>query len=176
MDTPDLRYPVGEFRFPKSVSPQELALFIDEIAETPERMRAAITGLSEPQLDTPYRPGGWTVRQLAHHVPDSHINSYVRFRLALTEDEPVIKPYEEARWAELPDARTAPVEMSLALLENLHARWVPLLRSLSDAEWKRTFRHPELGLVSLENNAALYAWHGRHHVAHITRLRERMGW
>jgi len=176
MDTPDLRYPVGEFRFPKSVSPQELALFIDEIAETPERMRAAITGLSEPQLDTPYRPGGWTVRQLAHHVPDSHINSYVRFRLALTEDEPVIKPYEEARWAELPDARTAPVEMSLALLENLHARWVPLLRSLSDVEWKRTFRHPELGLVSLENNAALYAWHGRHHVAHITRLRERMGW
>jgi len=176
MDTPDLRYPVGEFRFPKSVSPQELALFIDEIAETPERMRAAITGLSEPQLDTPYRPGGWTVRQLAHHVPDSHINSYVRFRLALTEDEPVIKPYEEARWAELPDARTAPVEMSLALLENLHARWVPLLRSLSDVEWKRTFRHPELGLVSLENNAALYAWHGRHHVAHVTKLRERMGW
>jgi len=176
MDTPDLRYPVGEFRFPKSVSPQELALFIDEIAETPERMRAAITGLSEPQLDTPYRPGGWTVRQLAHHVPDSHINSYVRFRLALTEDEPVIKPYEEARWAELPDARTAPVEMSLALLENLHARWVPLLRSLYDVEWKRTFRHPELGLVSLENNAALYAWHGRHHVAHVTKLRERMGW
>ena len=176
MDNPDLRYPVGEFHFPKSVSVQELAQFIDEIAETPARLRAAITGLSDAQLDTPYRPCGWTVRQLAHHVPDSHINSYVRFRLALTEDEPVIKPYQESRWAELPDARSMPVEASLALLENLHARWVPLLRSLSAADWKRTFRHPELGLVSLENNAALYAWHGRHHVAHITKLRERMGW
>jgi len=176
MDTPDLRYPVGKFRFPESVSAQELALFIDEIAETPAHMRAAVTGLSESQLDTPYRPDGWTVRQLAHHVPDSHINSYVRFRLALTEDEPVIKPYEEGRWAELPDARSMPVGPSLELLENLHARWVPLLRSLSGAEWKRSFRHPELGLVSLENNAALYAWHGRHHVAHITKLRERMGW
>jgi DinB superfamily len=176
MDTPDLRYPVGQFRFPKSVSAEDLARFIEQIADTPARMRAAIAGLADDQLDTPYRPGGWTVRQLAHHVPDSHINSYVRFRLALTEDEPVIKPYEESRWAELPDARTLPVEMSLALLENLHARWVPLLRSLSGADWKQSFRHPELGLVSLENNAALYAWHGRHHVAHITALRERMGW
>jgi hypothetical protein len=176
MDTPDLRYPVGEFRFPESVSGQELAVFIDQIAATPARMREAVAGLSDTQLDTPYRPGGWTVRQLAHHVPDSHINSYMRFRLALTEDDPVIKPYEEARWAELPDARTLPVEPSLALLENLHARWVPLLRSLSDAEWKRSFRHPALGPVRLEQNAALYAWHGRHHVAHITRLRERMGW
>jgi hypothetical protein len=172
----DLRYPVGEFKFPESVSAQELAVFIDQIAEAPPRMRAALAGLSESQLDTPYRPGGWTVRQVAHHVPDSHINSYVRFRLALTEDEPVIKPYEESRWAELSDARGMPVEPSLVLLESLHARWVPLLRSLSDAEWKRSFRHPELGLVSLEQNAALYAWHGRHHVAHITALRERMGW
>jgi hypothetical protein len=172
----DLRYPVGKFRFPESVSAQELALFIDQIEEAPARMRGAIAGLSDSQLDTPYRPEGWTVRQLAHHVPDSHINSYMRFRLALTEEEPVIKPYEEKRWAELPDARSMPVEPSLALLESLHARWVPLLRSLSDADWKRTFRHPELGLVSLEKNAALYAWHGRHHVAHITALRERMGW
>ena len=176
MDTPDLRYPVGEFSFPQSVSAQELALFIDQIADAPARLRGAIAGLSDSQLDTPYRPGGWTVRQLAHHVPDSHINSYMRFRLALTEEEPVIKSYEEKRWAELPDARTAPVEVSLALLESLHARWVPLLRSLTDTEWKRTFRHPELGLVSLENNAALYAWHGRHHVGHVTALRERMGW
>jgi DinB superfamily len=176
MDTPDLRYPVGEFRFPESVSAQALTRFIDQIADTPARMRAAIAGLSDAQLDTPYRPGGWTVRQVAHHVPDSHINSYVRFRLALTEDQPVIKPYEESRWAELPDARTLSVEASLALLENLHARWVPLLRSLSGADWKRSFRHPELGLVSLENNAALYAWHGRHHVAHITALRQSMGW
>jgi DinB superfamily len=176
MGTPDLRYPVGEFRFPELVSAQDLARFIDEIDETPARMRSAIASLSESQLDTPYRPGGWTVRQLAHHVPDSHMNSYVRYRLALTEDEPIIKPYQEERWAELPDARTLPVEVSLVLLESLHARWVPLLRSLSDKEWKRSFRHPELGLVSLENNAALYAWHGRHHVAHITALRERMGW
>ena len=172
----DLRYPVGKFRFPDSVSAQELTTFIDQIAETPARMRAAISGLSDSQLDTPYRPGGWTIRQLAHHVPDSHMNSYVRVRLALTEDEPVIKPYEEGRWAELADARSLPVEPSLVLLESLHARWVPLLRSLSDAEWKRGFHHPELGRVSLENNAALYAWHGRHHVAHITSLRERMGW
>jgi len=172
----DLRYPVGQFHFPDSVSAQDLTRFIDQIAQAPACMRAAITGLTDAQLETPYRPGGWTVRQLAHHLPDSHINSYVRFRLALTEDQPVIKPYEEKLWAELPDARTLPVEMSVALLENLHARWVPLLRSLSAADWKRSFRHPELGLVSLENNAALYAWHGRHHVAHITKLRERMGW
>lgn len=172
----DLRYPVGEFHFPEAVSARELATFIDQIDETPGHMRTAVAGLSDSQLDTPYRPGGWTVRQLAHHVPDSHINSYTRFRLALTEDEPVIKPYEEARWAELADARTLPIEPSLALLESLHARWVPLLRSLSDAEWKRTFRHPELGLVRLEQNAALYAWHGRHHVAHITALRKRNSW
>jgi DinB superfamily len=172
----DLRYPVGKFDFPKSVSAQDLTEFIDQIAETPSRMRAALAGLSESQLDTPYRPEGWTLRQLAHHVPDSHMNSYVRYRLALTEDEPVVKPYDESRWAELPDARSMPVEPSLLLLEYLHARWVPLLRSLSASEWKRNFRHPDLGLVSLEKNAALYAWHGRHHVAHITALRERMGW
>jgi hypothetical protein len=176
MDIPDLRYPVGKFRFPESVSAQELAVFIDRIAETPAKMREAIAGLSDTQLDTPYRPGGWTVRQVAHHVPDSHMNSYVRFRLALTEESPVIKPYEEGRWAELSDARSMPVEPSLVLLESLHARWVPLLRSLSAADWKRSFRHPELGSVTLENNAALYAWHGRHHVAHITALRQRMAW
>jgi DinB superfamily len=172
----DLRYPIGRFHFPKSVGTEELSEFIDQIAATPAQLRTAVTGLDDSQLDTPYRPGGWTVRQLAHHVPDSHLNSYVRFRLALTEDEPVIKPYEEKLWAELADARSMPVEPSLALLESLHARWVPLLRSLSPAAWKRTFRHPELGLVSLENNAALYAWHGRHHVAHITVLRERRNW
>ena len=172
----DLRYPVGEFRFPESVTAADLAAFIDQIAETPARLRDAVSALSESQLDTPYRPGGWTVRQLAHHVPDSHMNSYVRFRLALTEDTPIIKPYDESRWAELPDARSLPVAPSLALLESLHARWVPLLRSLSETDWKRSFRHPELGAVSLENNAALYAWHGRHHVAHITALRQRMAW
>jgi len=176
MENPDLRYPVGRFSFPETISAGDRAVFIGQIAETPANLRAAVGGLSEEQLDTPYRPGGWTVRQVVHHFPDSHINSYVRFRLALTEDEPTIKPYEESRWAELPDARTGPVEVSLRLLECVHARWVALLRSLTDAEWKRAFRHPELGLVSLEQNAALYAWHGRHHVAHIRKLRQRMDW
>ena len=175
-DEVDLQYPVGRFEFPRDVSSQDRARFIQEIAETPSNLRAAVTGLSAEQLDTPYRPGGWTVRQVVHHVPDSHLNSYVRFRLALTEDEPTIKPYEESKWAELADARTAPIETSLVLLESLHERWVLLLGSLSDADWRRQFRHPELGVVSLEKNLALYAWHGRHHVAHITSLRERMGW
>jgi hypothetical protein len=176
MDTPDLRYPVGKFTFPDAVTPQERARLVEEIAEAPARMKAVVAGLSDEQLNTPYRPGGWTVRQVVHHVPDSHLNSYIRFRWALTEDVPVIKTYHEDRWAELSDARTAPVADSLALLESLHARWGALLSSLSDQDWKRTFRHPELGPVSLEKNAALYAWHGRHHVAHIRRLRERMGW
>jgi hypothetical protein len=176
MDTPDLRYPVGKFTFPHAVTPPERASFVEQIAEVPARMKAVVAGLSNEQLDTPYRPGGWTVRQVVHHVPDSHLNSYVRFRLALTEDDPPIKAYHEDRWAELSDARTAPVADSLALLESLHARWGALLSSLSDHDWKRTFRHPELGPVSLEKNAALYAWHGRHHVAHIRGLRERMGW
>lgn len=135
-----------------------------------------VAGLNDQQLDTPYRPGGWTVRQLAHHVPDSHLNSYVRFRLALTEDEPTIKPYYEDRWAELPDARTAPIHTSLALLGSLHERWVLLLRSMAPEQFARTFRHPELGLMTLDKNLALYAWHGQHHVAHIAGLRERMRW
>lgn len=176
MDTPDLRYPVGKFRIPENVSRDERAIFIDQIAEAPSKLRAAIDGLNDQQLDTPYRPGGWTLRQVVHHVPDSHLNSYVRFRLALTEDEPAIKGYYEDRWAELPDARTMPIAPSLSLLDSLHSRWVSLLRSLSDADWKRAFRHSDLGLVRLEQNAALYAWHGRHHVAHIANLRERMGW
>ena len=176
MDTTDLRYPIGKFQFPEAVSAGDRRRFIDEIAEAPAHLRAAVAGLSETQLETPYRPGGWTVRQVVHHVPDSHLNSYVRYRLALTEDDPVIKPYAEDRWALLPDAKTAPVEISLQLLARLHERWVPLLESLSEEEWRRTFRHPELGSVRLDQNAALYAWHGRHHVAHILALRERMGW
>jgi uncharacterized damage-inducible protein DinB len=176
MEAPDLRYPVGKFTFPSTVSPDDRTKFFRQISDAPARMRAAVTGLSDDQLNTPYRPGGWTVRQVVHHVPDSHLNSYVRFRLALTEDDPPIKAYYEDRWAELPDARTAPVEDSLALLESLHRRWGALLGSLTDQDWKKTFKHPELGPVSLEKNAALYAWHGRHHVAHITGLRERMGW
>jgi DinB superfamily len=172
----DLQYPVGRFEFPREVSDQERERFIQEIAQTPANLRAAVAGLSIEQLDTPYRPGGWTVRQVVHHLPDSHMNSYIRFRLALTEDEPTIKPYDEGRWAELADARTAPIETSLALLDSLHERWVLLLRSLSPADLRRQFRHPELGVVPLEKNLALYAWHGRHHVAHIASLRDRMGW
>jgi hypothetical protein len=150
--------------------------FIRQIEETPARLREAVGGLTLEGLETPYREGGWTIRQVVHHVPDSHLNSYVRFRLALTEDEPTIKPYMEDRWAELPDARTGPIDLSLVLLDSLHRRWVALLRSLTPEQWKRRFRHPELGVVPLERNLALYAWHGRHHVAHITSLRERMGW
>ncbi|MDE3109486.1 MAG: bacillithiol transferase BstA [Acidobacteriota bacterium] len=173
----DLRYPIGKFHRPAAeLTPGDRREFIDAIAQAPAQLSAAINVLSPTQLDTPYRPGGWTVRQVVHHLPDSHMNSYVRFKLALTEDEPTIKPYEEARWAELADSRDTPVEVSLALLENLHKRWVLLLRSLSPADWSRIFRHPELGPASLDHSLALYAWHGRHHVAHITALRERNGW
>jgi uncharacterized damage-inducible protein DinB len=172
----DLRYPVGKFHFEGPLSDEQKGKLIDDIAQAPANIRTAIGGLSQQQFDTPYRDGGWTVRQVVHHVPDSHLNAYTRFKLALTEDEPTIKPYAEDRWAELADTKSTPVEVSLVLLESLHERWVRLLRSLQPQDWKRTFRHPELGTVSLEKNLALYAWHGRHHVAHITSLRERNGW
>jgi uncharacterized damage-inducible protein DinB len=170
---PDLRYPIGKFSYDGPLTEQQRQAFLDDIARAPAKLRAAVTGLSEAQLDTPYRPGGWTVRQVVHHVPDSHLNSYVRFKLALTEDEPTIKPYAEDRWAELADTKATPIEVSLTMLESLHDRWVRLLRSLTAEEWKRTFRHPELGAMSLEKTLALYAWHGRHHAAHITELRRR---
>jgi DinB superfamily len=172
----DPRYPIGKFSFDGTLTEPQKAKFLDDIEQTPARLEAAIRGLSEKQLDTPYRDGGWTVRQVIHHVPDSHLNSYMRFKLALTEDEPTIRPYLEDRWAELPEAKTAPVGPSLALLSSLHMRWMLMLRALQPADWKRTFRHPEIGLMTLEKNLALYSWHGRHHVAHITALRERMGW
>lgn len=173
---PDLSYPVGRFERIEAATPAQRREFIATIADAPARLRAAVAGLDDAQLDTPYRPGGWTVRQVAHHVPDSHMNAYVRFRLALTEDVPGIKLYDQARWAELADAKSSPIELSLALLENLHKRWVILLESLSPADWKRTMRHPEIGVLSLETALALYAWHSRHHVAHITALRAREGW
>jgi len=172
----DLRFPIGPFNFSGTLSVEERQRLIDQIAATPEQMWAAVAGLNDEQLDTEYRPGGWTVRQVVHHVPESHLNSYTRFKLAITEDEPVIKPYFEDRWANLEDARVAPIELSLKLLEALHARWVWFLRTLKTSDFQRTFRHPELGVVSLDKNVALYAWHGAHHVAHITSLRERMGW
>lgn len=172
----DLRYPIGKFAVEGSVSEQQRKTFINEIEEAPAKLRSALKGFTAEQLDTPYRPGGWTVRQVVHHVPDSHMNSYMRFKLALTENEPTITPYYEDRWAELEEARTAPTEISLALLEALHERWVLVLRNMKSEQWSRTFRHPDLGLMTLEKNLALYAWHGRHHVAHITALRERNGW
>jgi uncharacterized damage-inducible protein DinB len=172
----DPRYPIGKFSFAGPLTPEQKKQFLNDIEQTPARLRAAVAGLSDPQLDTPYRDGGWTVRQLAHHVPDSHMNSYIRFKLALTEDDPTIKPYMEDRWAELSESRQAPIEVSLALLDSLHQRWMLVLRSLTEADWKRTFRHPKLGPMTLEKNLALYAWHGRHHVAHVMNLREKMGW
>jgi len=172
----DPRFPVGKFSYSGPPSEPQKAQFLDEVAQTPSKLRAAVKGLSEAQLDTPYRPEGWTVRQVVHHVPDSHINSYVRFKLALTEEEPTIKTYAEDRWAELGDTKTTPIEVSLTLLDSLHDRWVRLLRSLTPEQWKRTFRHPQLGPLTLEKTLALYAWHGRHHVAHITELRKRMSW
>jgi hypothetical protein len=172
----DLRYPIGEFKFEPPLTNDARQACIAKIENTSAEMRAAVAGLSEEQLDTPYRPEGWTVRQVVHHVPESHLNSYTRFKLALTEDEPTVKTYFEDRWAELDDARQAPVALSLDLLEALHDRWVWFLRSLKENDFQRTFRHPDLGIVSLEKNVALYAWHGQHHVAQITSLRERMGW
>lgn len=172
----DPRYPIGKFSFDGPLTADQKQQYLNDIEQAPARLRAAVHGLSDQQLNTPYREGGWTVRQVAHHVPDSHMNAYIRFKLALTEDEPTIRPYMEDRWAELPEAKSAPIEVSLALLDSLHQRWMLVLRNLTDADWKRTFRHPELGLLSLEKTLALYSWHGRHHVEHVTSLREKMGW
>jgi hypothetical protein len=173
----DLRYPIGPFKYPESLTDTDRTACISRIAAAPAKLRAAVQGLSDGQLDTPYRPGGWTVRQVVHHVPDSHINAYTRFHLALTEPGPTIRPYDEKRWAELPDARSAPVDISLGLLEALHVRWVLLLRQLRADDWSRTYVHPEERReLTLSQLLGLYAWHGDHHVAHITGLRARMGW
>ena len=171
----DLRYPIGKFQRVENATESQRRASIAAIAEAPARLRHAVAGLNEQQLDTPYRPGGWTVRQVVHHLPDSHMNAYVRFKLALTEDEPTIKTYEEARWAELADTKAA-IEPSLLLLDNLHQRWIVLLNSVAPSDWQRKLRHPELGLLALDSMLQLYSWHGRHHVAHITSLRERNGW
>ena len=173
---PDLRYPVGRYTPPAQISAEQRAEWIDQIAAMPQKLRAAVEGLSEERLDTPYRPEGWTVRQVIHHVPDSHMNAFIRMKLALTEDVPQIKTYEEAEWAKLPDATQTPVETSLTLLTALHERWVLLLRALDDEQWSRAFRHPEWNEIRLDQTLGLYAWHSRHHVAHVTTLREREGW
>jgi uncharacterized damage-inducible protein DinB len=172
----DLRYPIGKYEPKAPLSPAERATALSQIAAAPKCLRDAVAGFSREQFDTPYRPGGWTVRQVVHHIPDSHLNAYVRFKLALTEDEPVIKPYDQTRWAELQDSRETPAEVSLALLEALHHRWGVLLRSLRPEDFARRLRHPERGIMTLDDLVGTYAWHGRHHVAHITSLREREGW
>ncbi len=169
----DLRYPIGRFTRPESAHPEDRQEWIREIDALPQHLEKAVQDLTDEQLDTPYRPGGWTVRQVVHHVFDSHANAYVRFRLALTEDAPTIKPYQEAAWAELSDARSAPIEPSITALRGLHERWVRLLTSMSETDWKKAYHHPDGGLTSLTHAVALYAWHGRHHVAHITTLEER---
>jgi hypothetical protein len=173
----DLRYPIGRFEpSNRANTPEERKQLIEATAEVPERLRQALIGLNGKQFETPYREGGWTVRQLTHHLADSHMNAYVRYKLALTENNPTIKPYDEAAWAELADSRSTPVDVSLALVEHLHARWVVLMRSLKASDWEKTLNHPERGLMSLDTMLAMYAWHGKHHVAHITQLRKRNQW
>lgn len=173
----DPRYPIGKLSPVVALSTQARAAAIQSIAATPKHLAAAVQGLSEHQLDTPYREGGWTVRQTVHHVADSHIQAFSRIRKALTEDWPAVTPYKENLWSELTDSRTLPVEISLRLLDALHTRWVVLLRSIDVADWSnRGYMHPVNGKQNLDQMTALYAWHGLHHTAHITRLRERMGW
>ena len=172
----DLRYPIGRYQPPEPITAETRAQWIATLQSLPARLREATGGLDDWQLDTPYRPDGWTVRQLLHHIADSHLNSYARFRLALTEDSPLVKPYSEKAWAELPDAKHAPAGLSLQLLEALHARWVILLSSLSDADFARTFNHAERGPMRLDWALGLYAWHSNHHLAHITALRKRENW
>jgi uncharacterized damage-inducible protein DinB len=171
----DLRYPVGKLSLPETVSLNDRIYAIAEVAELPGRLRNAVDDLDDDQLATPYRDGGWTVRQLVHHIADSHMFAVARVRLALTEDWPAITPYNEKSWAMLHDY-AGPVEWSLELIESLHARWVMLLQSLSDDQWKRGFKHPKLGPMTVETATLVYAWHSRHHVAHISHLRTREGW
>jgi len=176
-DLETLRYPIGKFKPPVNIGIEDIRRWIDVLENYPQEMRNAVAGLNDSQLDTPYREGGWTIRQVVHHVPDSHLNAYVRFKWALTEDNPTIKPYLEDRWAELPDTKSAPIENSLAMLETIHKRWVQVLNNMNSADYKRTFYHPESKVTrSLEVVLCLYEWHAKHHLAHITELKKRMGW
>jgi hypothetical protein len=172
----DLRYPVGRFAVDSEPTPDKRRRWIAQIAEAPALLRSAVAGLTEAQFDAPYRPGGWTVRQVLHHVPDSHMNAYCRYKFALTENNPTIKPYDEAAWANVADTARTPPEVSLTLLDALHRRWVILLESMAPADFERPLQHPEHGTITLDWMLQLYAWHGRHHTAHVTQLRKRENW
>jgi hypothetical protein len=172
----ELQYPIGRFHSPTTIDAAMRSEWIETISELPGNLSTVVAGLDDQQLDTPYRVGGWTVRQLVHHIADSHQNSQIRFRWALTEEVPLIKAYDEKLWAELPDAKHLPVDTSLQLLNGLHGRWTALLRQMSELDFKRRLIHPVNGALSLEQMLGLYAWHGRHHVAHISRLRHSMRW
>ena len=176
MNMTDVRYPIGKFQPKVELQDDERQVLIHQMAEAPARLREAVKGLTEEQLDTPYRPEGWTVRQVVHHLPDSHLNMYIRFKLGLTEEQPTVKPYKENLWAELADARSASAEISLALFESVHQRFIILLQSLKPSDFARTINHPESGTMNLDRLLQMYAWHGRHHVAQIALLRERMRW
>ena len=172
----DLRYPIGSFKFGLPVAPEDRPLYLAQLAEAPAKLGAAVAGLSDSQLDTQYRPEGWTVRQVVHHLADAHVNWYIRPKLAVTKTEPTVTPYDESLWAELPDARTGPIEPSLMMFEGVIARWVLFFKSLAPEEWSRKFIHPEWGLLTIDDVLPGMAWHCRHHTAHITGLRDRMGW
>ena len=171
----DPRFPIGKAELHSSLSAQQRKELLEQIAYLPAEIRAAVRGLKDDQLDTPYRDGGWTVRQVVHHVADSHMNAYIRFKLALTEDRPDVKAYDEAEWAKLKDSQM-PIDVSLSLIDVLHRRWSALLHAMKDSDFARTYVHPQRGEVSLDDNVCLYAWHGRHHTAHITELRKAKGW
>ncbi|HEY3839829.1 MAG TPA: putative metal-dependent hydrolase [Bryobacteraceae bacterium] len=170
--TTDLQYPIGRFNYDQPYTESEREKLIRQLAATPAELREAYIELPRGGVDTPYRPGGWTARQVIHHVPESHMNSYLRFKFAMTENEPTIKPYDEAVWAMQPDVATTPLEVSLMLLDALHARWVAFLETLKPEDWDRSFRHPEIGRVTLDRALGLYAWHGRHHTAHLRLIRD----
>jgi hypothetical protein len=177
MTLEQFKYPIGKFENPETITEEILAAWISAIAAFPHRLKNEVNGLNQEQLDTPYRPEGWTIRQLIHHCADSHINSYTRFKLTLTEDRPTIKPYWEDRWAELIDSKTLPVEYSINLLDGLHARWVGLLHSLTAQDFAKTFIHPEHKKeISLNEYVGFYAWHCNHHLAHITGVKKRNNW
>ena len=172
----DIRYPVGPCVWSAELSTEQKRQHLHDIAEMPTKLRAAVAGLAPQHLDIPYREGGWSIRQIVHHIPESHMNSYLRFKLALTEIQPTVKPYDEKLWAEMPDSRSAPIGMSLDLVDALHRRWTLVLNNMTDADFEKTLRHPEIGVLNLKSVLAIYGWHSRHHVAQIVATRQRMGW